>query len=73
MRKIIHATKIDKSSLELFAQYAQKGKRIPQRGEVGLSSEAIKNFEKLGYVMSGSRHKKMTSVKRNERKTNFYS
>jgi hypothetical protein len=63
MRQIIKANKINKRELELFAPYVQSGKRIPRRGEVGLSSDAIENFEKLGYVMSGSRHKKMTSAR----------
>jgi hypothetical protein len=46
-----------------MAQYVQSGKRIPRRGEVGLSSEQIEKFEDLGYVMSGSRHKRMTKVR----------
>ncbi|KAI8009445.1 Actin-related protein 2 [Camellia lanceoleosa] len=41
---------------DAIAQYVQQGKRIPQRGEVGLSAEEIQKFESLGYVMSGSRH-----------------
>merc|ERR1711971_1017707 len=36
---------------EAIAGYVQAGKRIPRRGEVGLTSEEIENFEKLGYVM----------------------
>jgi len=46
-----------------MAQYIQNGKRIPRRGEVGLSSEVIERFEDLGYIMSGSRHKRMTAVR----------
>lgn len=38
-----------------IASFVQAGQRIPRRGEVGLSSEQIENFEKAGYVMSGSR------------------
>ena len=38
-------------------------KRIPRRGEVGYSSEQIENFEKMGYVMSGSRHARMNAVR----------
>ena len=34
----------------------QSGKRIPRRGEVGMSAEEIEQYEGLGYVMSGSRH-----------------
>ncbi|SBT30400.1 heat shock protein 86 family [Plasmodium ovale wallikeri] len=48
---------------QAIAQFVQKGKRIPRRGEVGLSAEAIENFENLGYVMSGSRHKKMNAIR----------
>jgi len=46
-----------------MAQFIQSGKRIPRRGEVGLSSDQIERFEDLGYVMSGSRHKRMTAVR----------
>lgn len=46
-----------------MAQYIQSGKRIPRRGEVGLTSDQIEKFESLGYVMSGSRHKRMTAVR----------
>ena len=41
---------------DVIAQYVQQGKRIPRRGEVGLSVDEIQKFEGLGYVMSGSRH-----------------
>jgi len=37
--------------------------RIPRRGEVGLTSVQIENFEKMGYVMSGSRHKRMNAIR----------
>jgi hypothetical protein len=40
---------------EAIAGFVQAGKRIPRRGEVGLTSDQIENFETLGYVMSGSR------------------
>ncbi len=46
-----------------MAAYVQSGKRIPRRGEVGLSSEQISKFEDLGYVMSGSRHSRMNAVR----------
>ncbi len=39
------------------------GKRIPRRGEVGLSSEEIERFENLGYIMSGSRHSRMNAIR----------
>ena len=41
----------------------QSGKRIPRRGEVGLSSDEISKFETLGYIMSGSRHSRMNAVR----------
>jgi hypothetical protein len=46
-----------------IAKYVQENKRIPRRGEVGLTSEEIERFEKLGYVMSGSRHQMMNAVR----------
>ncbi|KAG6580871.1 NKAP family protein, partial [Cucurbita argyrosperma subsp. sororia] len=48
---------------DAIAQYVQQGKRIPRRGEVGLSAEEIQNFETLGYVMSGSRHQRMNAIR----------
>ena len=38
-----------------MAAFVAEGKRIPRRGEIGLTSEEIADFEKEGYVMSGSR------------------
>jgi hypothetical protein len=38
-----------------MAAYVQDGKRIPRRGEIGLTSEEIENYENVGFVMSGSR------------------
>lgn len=46
-----------------MAAYVQDGKRIPRRGEIGLSSEQIENYEKAGFVMSGSRHARMNAVR----------
>jgi hypothetical protein len=46
-----------------MAAYVQDGKRIPRRGEVGLDAEQIDQFERAGYVMSGSRHAKMNAVR----------
>lgn len=37
--------------------------RIPRRGEIGLTSEQIAAFEDVGYVMSGSRHRRMNAVR----------
>ncbi|KAL4588163.1 hypothetical protein LXL04_001044 [Taraxacum kok-saghyz] len=48
---------------DAIAQYVQQGKRIPRRGEVGLSAEEISKFEDLGYVMSGSRHQRMNAIR----------
>ena len=39
-----------------IAAYVQEGKRIPRRGEIGLTSDQIETYEKVGFVMSGSRY-----------------
>lgn len=46
-----------------MAAYVADGKRIPRRGEIGLTSEKIDELEKVGYIMSGSRHHKMEAVR----------
>jgi len=46
-----------------MAAYVKDGKRIPRRGEIGISTDQIEKFEKLGYVMSGSRHARMNAVR----------
>lgn len=46
-----------------IAAFVQQNKRIPRRGEVGWEGEAIDQLEKAGYVMSGSRHKRMNAVR----------
>ncbi|KAM7537574.1 hypothetical protein Aperf_G00000062863 [Anoplocephala perfoliata] len=46
-----------------MAAYIAEGKRIPRRGEIGLTSEEIEKFEAVGYVMSGSRHHRMEAVR----------
>ncbi|KAL0075594.1 ras-induced vulval development antagonist-domain-containing protein [Phycomyces blakesleeanus] len=46
-----------------MAAYVQQGKRIPRRGEIGLSGDQISDYEKAGYVMSGSRHQRMNAVR----------
>ena len=38
-----------------MAAYIAEGKRIPRRGEIGLTPDEITGYEDLGYVMSGSR------------------
>jgi NF-kappa-B-activating protein C-terminal domain len=39
-----------------MAAYVADGKRIPRRGEIGLTSGEIESYEAVGYVMSGSRY-----------------
>lgn len=46
-----------------IAAYIKSGKRIPRRGEIGLSSNEITKYEDAGFVMSGSRHKRMNAVR----------
>ncbi|XP_074603832.1 uncharacterized protein LOC141857256 [Brevipalpus obovatus] len=46
-----------------MAAYVAEGKRIPRRGEIGLTSDEIAQFEDVGYVMSGSRHRRMEAVR----------
>jgi len=48
---------------EAMANFIKQNKRIPRRGEIGHSADEIQHFENLGYVMSGSRNKKMTAVR----------
>ncbi|TXT13327.1 hypothetical protein VHUM_00694 [Vanrija humicola] len=44
-------------------QFVERGERIPRRGEIGLDSERIAQFEESGYVMSGNRHQRMNAVR----------
>ncbi len=46
-----------------MAAYVEDGKRIPRRGEIGLRSEEIADYESHGFVMSGSRHRRMEAVR----------
>jgi hypothetical protein len=48
-----------------MAAFLQDGTdvRIPRRGEIGLTSDEIGDFESVGYVMSGSRHRRMNAVR----------
>ena len=48
---------------EAMAQYVAEGKRIPRRGEIGLTSGEIVGYEDVGFVMSGSRHRRMEAVR----------
>lgn len=46
-----------------MAAYIADGKRIPRRGEIGLKPEEIQSYEDVGFVMSGSRHRRMEAVR----------
>jgi hypothetical protein len=48
---------------EAIAQFVQQNMRIPRRGEIGWKSEEIDALEGQGYVMSGSRHKRMNAIR----------
>ncbi|XP_065056599.1 NF-kappa-B-activating protein-like isoform X2 [Rhopilema esculentum] len=48
---------------DAMAEYVKMGKRIPRRGEIGLTSNEIEHYETAGYVMSGSRHRRMEAVR----------
>lgn len=46
-----------------MAAFVQDGVRIPRRGEIGLDGKQIEDYETQGYVMSGSRHRRMEAVR----------
>lgn len=46
-----------------MAAFVAEGKRIPRRGEIGLTSNEIASYEDVGFVMSGSRHRRMEAVR----------
>jgi hypothetical protein len=46
-----------------IAQFVQQNLRIPRRGEIGWAGEEIESLENQGFVMSGSRHKRMNAVR----------
>ena len=46
-----------------MAAFVQNNERIPRRGEIGLTSDEIERYEAAGYVMSGSRHRRMNAVR----------
>eukprot|EP01117_Protostelium_nocturnum_P010900 TRINITY_DN3935_c0_g1_i1.p1 TRINITY_DN3935_c0_g1~~TRINITY_DN3935_c0_g1_i1.p1 ORF type:complete len:425 (-),score=213.85 TRINITY_DN3935_c0_g1_i1:471-1745(-) len=48
---------------DAIAQFVLNNQRIPRRGEIGLTSDEIEKYEGAGFVMSGSRHKRMTAVR----------
>jgi hypothetical protein len=74
IQKIIASKKIDERSFggallrgegSAMAAFLQDGtdSRIPRRGEIGLTSDEIASYESVGYVMSGSRHRRMNAVR----------
>ena len=50
------------SAMAAFLQDGTEA-RIPRRGEIGLTSDEIERYENVGYVMSGSRHRRMNAVR----------
>jgi len=48
---------------DAMAAFVEAGERIPRRGEVGMTAADIDQFEDLGFVMSGSRHRRMNAVR----------
>merc|ERR1712187_25938 len=52
-----------KISEKMAKTFIKIEKRIPRRGEVGLTAEQIVKYEKIGYVMSGSRHARMNAIR----------
>lgn len=54
---------IRKSEAAAMAAYIEANQRVPRRGEVGWTADDIEKLEGAGYVMSGSRHKRMNEVR----------
>jgi DNA mismatch repair ATPase MutL len=48
---------------DAMAAFVAEGKRIPRRGEIGMLPEQITALEADGWVMSGSRHRRMEAVR----------
>lgn len=48
---------------DAIAQFVQQNLRIPRRGEIGWTGDEIDRLENEGFVMSGSRHKRMNAVR----------
>ncbi|XP_049848084.1 NKAP family protein-like [Schistocerca gregaria] len=48
---------------DAYASFVQENKRIPRRGEIGLTADQIAQYEELGYQMSGGRHRRMNAVR----------
>ncbi|KAF8636331.1 hypothetical protein AX17_003622 [Amanita inopinata Kibby_2008] len=55
------------SAMAAFLKEGGTEARIPRRGEIGLASDEIAKFEDVGYVMSGSRHRRMNALQREEK------
>ncbi|KAL5485154.1 hypothetical protein ACEPAI_7796 [Sanghuangporus weigelae] len=51
------------SAMAAFLRDGDTDARIPRRGEIGLTPDEIATFESVGYVMSGSRHRRMNAVR----------
>jgi len=51
------------SAMAAFLKEGGTEARIPRRGEIGLTPDQIASFESVGYVMSGSRHRRMNAVR----------
>lgn len=51
------------SAMAAFLRDGDTDARIPRRGEIGLAPDEIASFESVGYVMSGSRHRRMNAVR----------
>ncbi|CAG9531877.1 unnamed protein product [Cercopithifilaria johnstoni] len=63
MKRINYGKDMLRGEAAAMASYIAQGKRIPRRGEIGLSSAEISEYEKIGYVMSGTRHKSMEATR----------
>ena len=48
---------------EAMATFVKEGKRIPRRGEIGMTGEEIERFESEGWVLSGGRNYRMEAVR----------
>jgi len=57
---------------DAIARFIKENKRIPRRGEIGMTSDEIAKFEGQGWVMSGTRHKKMNAM-RLKKESQIYS
>ena len=54
---------VDQGEAAAILPYIQSGKRVPRRGEIGLTAEEIAGYERAGYVMSGNRNVYMTTMR----------